>query len=89
MASCRSCPASVVWFVTTRDKRMPLDPTPTPDGNVRLITTTGDNQRRAQVLGGVELDQARAEGIALYTAHFATCPSAEAHRRRATRAGAR
>jgi hypothetical protein len=49
-------------------KKNPLDPDPTPDGNILI---TGDE---ATVLKGEALGQARKDGLDLYLSHFATCP---------------
>ncbi len=34
---CRSCRAPIVWARTPAGRLMPLDPTPTDDGNVEII----------------------------------------------------
>lgn len=53
---------------------MPLNAEPTPDGNVDVRGPTG------YVLGPLEVD---AHEGPLYLSHFATCPQAASHRRRA------
>lgn len=69
---CRSCGAPIRWARTAAGKHIPLDATPTPDGNV-LLTEDGV----ATVVGGLHVwppDALR------WTAHFATCPNADEHR---------
>lgn len=54
---------------------MPLDPEPTPLGNVQLVGGA------AHVLGGDRAEEARGKNVPLYLAHFVTCPNREQHRR--------
>ncbi|WP_435582883.1 hypothetical protein [Amycolatopsis thermoflava] len=80
-AECRSCKASVVWAVSSKSgDRIPVDYSPNAaKGNVLLQL---DRDRLvAGVLSGAQLTGARARGADLRTAHFATCPNADAHRR--------
>lgn len=63
MSRCRSCGAEILWAVTTSGKRMPVDATPEPYGNVQLETV--DGVLRASVVG---------HGDGTHVAHFATCP---------------
>lgn len=60
---CRSCDAPMVWVHTPAGKRMPLDPDPTPDGNVEIIDGYA-----------VVHSQPPLEHGDLFTPHFATCP---------------
>jgi hypothetical protein len=79
--SCRSCGADVVWVTTEAGKRMPVDASPHPDGNVLLLppdTRDVSSTPRASVLGPLEVELATA---ALHRSHFATCPHADAWRR--------
>ena len=77
MATCKSCGAPVVWAVTPRGKRTPLDAVTSPDGNVELLPDGS-----VRVLGPLDAEAARLAGAELYLSHFATCPAAAAHRRR-------
>ena len=77
---CRSCKAPVRWAVTAATgAAIPLDLEPRDDGNMALA--------EARVPGGapiaVVIDEAQRARYAgsLYTAHFATCPDADEHRR--------
>ena len=69
---CSTCGARMVWVVTDKGKRMPLDPEPTADGNV---VRTGEQTVRYLTAG-------EAWTGLRFTSHFATCPDAAKHRRR-------
>ncbi len=78
MAHCESCQAAVVWAVTTKGKRIPVDPTPAAAGNIRLTT---DTPPVAEVVGSaIDLLNPDDDGTR-YTSHFATCPHAGVHRK--------
>jgi hypothetical protein len=77
---CRSCDAPLRWAKTPKGKRIPLDPDPRPDGNIRLGFVGGEEM--ALVLSGAELEAAQIAGP-VYVSHFATCPNASSHRRSA------
>lgn len=70
---CRSCGAPVIWARTPAGKRIPLDLTPTDDGNVLL-----DDHGTATVMGGLAVWP---PGAYRWTSHFASCPQAADHRR--------
>lgn len=79
---CRSCGAEIKWAVTSKS-RIPLDPEPAPNGNVRVAPSRAvPGELFASVLAGDKLAVARAEGEDLYLSHFATCPHANRHRKR-------
>lgn len=79
LADCRSCGAPVIWTVTERGKRMPVDAEPTPDGNIRLEQSTGGAPLTAVYLpSGTGSLLAAGER---YTSHFATCEQAGEWRR--------
>ncbi len=82
--TCSSCQAPLWWVLTEGGRRMPLDPDPTPQGNV-IVTGQDARPPVVKVLGGSPLAQARASGRDMYTSHFATCPSAEQRRDRRRR----
>lgn len=68
---CRSCNAPVIWTVTVKDKRMPVDAEPSPDGNVELTSRTV-GPPLATVHPQPPLDAGQ-----LRLSHFATCPHAK------------
>jgi hypothetical protein len=68
---CKSCKARIDWYtVAATGKRMPIDPDPAPDGNVRVDV----------VANTVEV-VAPGSRRPLYRSHFATCPAAGQPRR--------
>lgn len=74
--TCRSCPAQIIWAVTERGKRMPVDVDPVPGGNVQLVEQHGQ-------LTAVVVPAKRAFGrMNLRKSHFTTCPQADQWRKR-------
>lgn len=80
VVACRSCGAPVVWALTEAAKPMPLD---------KAEPTAADNLIAWQDEAGVlRVRYAHPSGLGLgpgertATSHFATCPNANAHRRR-------
>lgn len=72
---CRTCQADIIWAVTERDRDMPVDAQPTPDGTV-LLEQTGSR------LVARVLPAHRAFGRKdLRKSHFATCKDADKWRR--------
>ncbi|WP_431976152.1 hypothetical protein [Micromonospora haikouensis] len=73
---CRSCPAEIIWAVTERGKRMPVDAEPAAGGNVQLVEQHGQ-------LTAVVVPAKRAFGrTTLRKSHLMTCPQANEWRRR-------
>jgi hypothetical protein len=72
----------MVFVETIFGKRIPLDIEPNPEkGNIVVV-----NGVAIYISGPQRQDEARAgaekHGLKLYTSHFATCPNAEAHRKK-------
>lgn len=77
MTICKTCKAPIRWVKLSKTgKNIPLDPEPSPEGNV-YISTSG----RALVLDKDLVKRAKAADEPLHTSHFATCPQADAHRK--------
>lgn len=76
-ASCRSCGAPIVFAVTERGKRIPIDAEPVENGNIALDRL--QEPPRAYVLKTATARE-MVEGN-LYVLHFSTCPNAAQHRR--------
>ena len=75
MSQCRSCQAEIMWVVTEKGRRMPVNASPDPMGNV--VLRHGPDRTFAVVLGkGEETDERR------FMPHHATCPSVDQHRRK-------
>jgi hypothetical protein len=74
MATCRSCRAEIVWALTDKGARMPVDAKSATDGNLVLYRQGGEQRVRSVRLPE---DQLRPR----HTSHFATCPNADHHRK--------
>lgn len=80
MSECKTCHRPITWTTNVvTGKRMPVDPTPTEAGNIILLS--GNDGPESRVLTKAELE-ARPTSAGLYVSHFATCASADQHRRR-------
>jgi hypothetical protein len=82
-SQCRSCQAEILWAVTRTGKRMPLDAVadnrPPPKGGIFVLAIHGGEFGHLIVS---KFDAAKHDSKRnRYTAHWATCPSAEQHRR--------
>lgn len=76
VADCSSCSARIVWTVTAKGKRMPVDAEPREDGTFVLRGQGDDHPPLA-------LHKRESRGREpLYVSHFATCPNADEHRKR-------
>ena len=81
MSECRSCRAPIIWAMTERGKRMPLDADPyTGPDPAGLFVFRFDGDGRPYVLA-VTPEAAAALGDAVYRSHFASCPDAKRWRR--------
>jgi hypothetical protein len=74
-SACRSCGASIIWAKTANGGLMPVDVTSVEGGNVDL-----DRVRTGFARATVVASDA---GVFRYVSHFATCPDAAKHRKRA------
>lgn len=72
-----NCGADIVWTVTDAGKRMPLNPEPSPDGNV-ILRTDDHGQIRAHVLTGSQLPAQ----VEAWVPHHRTCVDSADYRRR-------
>jgi hypothetical protein len=79
MSRCRSCDAPIRWAKTAAGKVIPVDPEPTPKGNIQLGYVGG--KEVAIVVNDADALAAQAAGEDLYVTHFSSCPNAAAHRR--------
>lgn len=71
---CKSCGAEIIWAKTAKGKNTPLDAKP-----VRIAELIEDPETGEEVT-----EEGRyliAAGHTGHTSHWATCPSAEQHRR--------
>lgn len=72
--SCRSCGAAIVWTLTQKGKRMPVDAEPVSNGKFVLEDEEDDEKRRAVYIG-----EKGGYGGERYSSHFGTCPHAAEH----------
>lgn len=82
--TCRAmtCRAPLLFAETAANgRRIPLDPTPNPAGNVRLELRPHRPLDLAHTLNKADAAQARAAGVELYMPHHATCPARKAFKR--------
>lgn len=83
MKNCQSCGAPLVWVTTPSGGRMPLNRSPTADGNVLIVSTP---------LGAIgvtlskdALAKARAEAVNLRLPHHANCPEGQSWKKKRSR----
>ena len=74
ITACRSCVQPIIWTLTQRGKKMPVDAEPDPLGTFILEFRDGDEPTSVYV-GNRDTDDDR------YTSHFSTCPHADKHRK--------
>lgn len=77
VSSCASCQAEIIWCVSVKGSRMPVDARPAADGNLSL-TENGTAAPRATVLAVAK----RFGRTNLHKSHFATCQDADSWRKR-------
>lgn len=77
-ATCGSCAAPIVWAKTATGSLMPLDAQPVPDGNVAAYRDASGDVRARVLKAGEEPQPHERRGVS----HFATCASADQHRKR-------
>jgi hypothetical protein len=75
---CRSCGAPVLWTISLRGKRMPLNAQPDyRRGNLFIVAAQNGNGSRLAIHVSHLADEAREyankAGLRLYSSHFATC----------------
>lgn len=78
VANCRSCGSEIVWTVTHKGKRMPVDAKPVWDGNIRLRI---EGERVVAEYPGKGHPSLLDDDRPRYVSHFATCDFADEHRR--------
>lgn len=71
MATCKKCPAQILWCKTPKGKWIPVDVEPNVAGNLRLENGAGpDGETVATVVGLFDESE-----CVLYMPHHATCPN--------------
>lgn len=77
MITCFSCGNEIIWARTETGKRMPIDPSPHPEGN--LVLYRGEMLPTVRPVSRI-VD--RKPDTPLYKSHFATCKQASQHRKK-------
>jgi hypothetical protein len=75
ITQCRSCHADIVWTITEKGKRMPIDAYPVDEGNIRFIPGRPAHSVVAPHSLLDELDPA--DNGDRFLSHFVTCPHAD------------
>lgn len=76
VAACSSCSARIIWTVTAKGKRMPVDAEPREYGTF-VLRGQGDDVPLLALHKSVSPGHEP-----LYVSHFATCPDGDSWRRR-------
>lgn len=80
---CRSCDADIIWARTMTGRQMPVDAEPTEGGTVLLENRQGHIRATVYPDAGTQRALLNPETRKrLHASHFATCPDANAWRRR-------
>lgn len=69
-AICRRCDAEILWGITAKGKRMPIDLEPRPDGNLAVYRDPNAQLRVRVLEAGLKPEPYERPGMP----HFATCP---------------
>lgn len=81
--NCRSCGAEIIWVLTQKGKRMPIDAEPREDGNIEIVKRDPGEPPLVRYLTGSEDTLPGFDLPDRYVSHFATCPHADQHRKAA------
>ena len=72
----------MLWALTEKGRRIPLDRNPVPDGNIEIGEPDDVGQIHARVVSGQDKLSPGLFPATRYKSHFSTCPNAKRHRRR-------
>lgn len=78
---CKSCRADIVWAKTFKGEQIPVNPTPTENGNLALHEQGG--VLYAGLVTRAKQPAMAEAGYPLYLSHFVDCPNAKEWRRTA------
>ena len=74
LSTCRSCDAPILWVVTEKGKRMPLDPEPTEDLQLGAFIKLRVEPNGDKVVHFLKPDERSPSAKQRYSSHFQTCP---------------
>lgn len=77
ISTCRSCGAEVIWTVTERENKMPVDAEPVKGGSFFLDYSRSSETPKARFIPEHERPT-----TPLYVSHFSTCPESKDWRKR-------
>jgi hypothetical protein len=82
--NCRSCKAQIIWTMTERGRRMPVDAEPSKKGNIMLHPRPDDQAPLAIYLTTEQIAafDGSLQRHRLFTSHFVTCPEAKKWRKK-------
>jgi hypothetical protein len=72
--TCRYCGADVLWAITPKGRRMPVDPEPRPDGNLAVYRDHLGQLRARVVTRSISGEYPREPYERPAMPHAATCP---------------
>jgi hypothetical protein len=82
MAECRSCRRRILWTLTPKGEKAPIDVDPVENGNTLVLQPSAlPGAYLSVVLSGKTLELAADRGR-LWVNHWATCPDREEWRRK-------
>jgi hypothetical protein len=73
-SECRSCGAPIIWTVTEKGNRMPIDAEPSSDGRFRKERVLPNGDKLVHFVKDSELVENTAR---LYASHFQSCPDSK------------
>lgn len=81
VAQCRGCDAPILWTVTEKGKKMPVDADATEYGKFALIDDPDRKELLAVWFTKAENHKEFWDGT-YHDSHYATCPAADSFRKR-------
>lgn len=81
MGNCSGCGVGIVWALSPKGEKPPIELATNPAANVLLLNPKGFGSPLAITLSGLALLTARENGLPLHYNHFATCEHRERFKR--------
>lgn len=80
VSTCRRCGAMIIWCVTSKGKKMPVDVTPSQNGEFFLFRKGPSIAAIHVASRDGRVGKAVSSGQKRHTSHFSTCPLAGSRR---------